>query len=87
MILHTLWGARKGESTPELMVAWDEYSVDENRLGFDDECTRATKSIIDLDEKRWIDIEVSEDALMRAFNTSRIGGTVLSSASTTRSAA
>lgn len=44
MILHTLWGTRKGEADPELMVAWDEYSVDGNRQGFAEDCERAIKS-------------------------------------------
>ena len=38
MIIHTLWGARHGEATPELM---DEYSLEDNREGFDRECEQA----------------------------------------------
>lgn len=77
MILHTLWGVRKGESTPELMVAWDEYSVDSYREGFDQDCERAIKSWgNDLQEKRYIDIEISEDSLMGKFNVAEMDGIV-----------
>ena len=75
MILHTLWGARHGESTPELMVAWDEYSVDLNREGFDEHCDRAIKTWgADLQEKRYINIAVNEDRVMDAFNEVNIEG-------------
>lgn len=78
MIIHTLWGARHGESTPELMTAWDEYSVDNNREGFNDDCKRAIKSWGDdlQDHRRYVDVEVSEDAFMAVFNTTLVEGRI-----------
>ena len=35
MFIRTLWGLRKGETTPELLLAWDEFCVDENFDGWD----------------------------------------------------
>ena len=34
MFIRTLWGLRKGETTPELLLAWDEFCVDENFDGW-----------------------------------------------------
>ena len=81
MILHTLWGARHDESTPELMVAWDEYSVDTNYEGFREDCERAIASWgADLSEKRALDININEDLLMEAFAETHIDGTISSPA-------
>ncbi len=33
MVIKTLWGWRKSEDTPELMQAWDEYTVDDAPSG------------------------------------------------------
>lgn len=77
MILHTLWGARKGESTPELMVAWDEYTVDSYREGFEADCNRAIQSWgSDLQEKRYIDIHINEGKLLDAFADVQMEGTI-----------
>ena len=39
MQIRTLWGQRKnsyaGETLPELMVAWDEYALDDNSIGYE----------------------------------------------------
>lgn len=78
MIIHTLWIARRGESTPELAVAWDEYTLDSNPDGFGEDCQRAIKSYgSDLDEKRYLDIDVNEDRIMAAFNTPMLSGQVV----------
>jgi hypothetical protein len=78
MIIHTLWAARKGESTPELLVAWDEYTLDNSWSGgFDEECDKAIKAMgSDLDEKRYIDIHVSEHRIMEAFNAFYVPGAI-----------
>jgi hypothetical protein len=70
--IHTLWGARHGESMPELMAAWDEYSVDQNYEGWREDCERAIKSWgDDLQEKRYLDIDVSEQEVIAAFGDVR----------------
>lgn len=71
MLIHTLWFWRKTEEGPELLLAWDGYSVDQNVKGWEALC--AAK----LDEVRpemsglgyrYIDIEVKgDDAIETAF--------------------
>jgi hypothetical protein len=66
--IETLWGVRKGESTPELMAAWDEFSIDENSMGWQDACERAIDSWGDqLDIYRYIKIQVDMDKIEAAF--------------------
>lgn len=80
MTLTCLFGTRKSEPTnaPELMVAWDEYCIDENREGFDEECETARKSWgSDLDQWRIIDIEIDEDLLRSRFEGNQLEGTLL----------
>jgi hypothetical protein len=61
----------------ELMVAWDEYCVDENREGFEEECEKAKKSWgSDLHQWREIDIEVDEKELRAKFRTGTLEGTI-----------
>lgn len=38
--IHTLWFWRKGEDGPELLTAWDEWSVDGNYQGWKEDCER-----------------------------------------------
>lgn len=82
MILKTMWGKRvdmlPGDA-PELMVAWDEYCVDGNESGFEDDCQDARKSWGgDLAEWRMVDIHVSEHAIGLAFKTAVTAGSVVS---------
>lgn len=73
MKIHTLWGWRKNEDTPELMVAWDEISVDGWHEGFDEaikheiECWGS-----DLYAHRFIDLEVDLDEVAKAFQTPQL---------------
>lgn len=77
MIIHTLWGLRKGKFTPELMVAWDEFSVDNYQEGFAEDCEKVIASWgSDLVEKRYIDIHVHDDLLMRTFNPVELKGEI-----------
>lgn len=32
--VQTLWAWREGEDNPELLSAWDEFSIDDNHEGF-----------------------------------------------------
>ena len=77
MTIKTLWGWRRGTDFPELMVAWDEYSADENYEGFNEACEKAIREWgSDLREARSIDIKVSEEGIVAAFQPTRIEGTV-----------
>lgn len=61
MIIETLWIKRKyGNTPPELVAAWDEFSIDENPQGWQDACTKALDSIgDDLAEHRYIQIRAN----------------------------
>jgi hypothetical protein len=53
---------------PELLNAWDEYSIDENFEGWYDQNQQALKAMgNDLDQFRYITLRVSEDVLHDAF--------------------
>lgn len=78
MIIKTMWGMRKGEQTPELMVAWDEYSVDGYTEGFEVECRRARESWEnDLETYRMVDITVPRQSIKAAFLPGAASGVVL----------
>jgi hypothetical protein len=76
-VIETLWGVRKGESVPELMEAWDEYSVDENREGFNEACQNRIASWGDqLDIYRYIQIMVDMDKIEAAFEPVTVDGEI-----------
>lgn len=78
MILHTFWIVRKGFSTPELRVAWDERAVEDIPGGFRQDCQDAIQELGDeLDIVRYIDIAVNEDLLMEAFDAQHIEGRII----------
>lgn len=43
--LRTLWFWRKGEDGPELLTAWDEWSVDGNFEGWVEDCERHFETV------------------------------------------
>lgn len=69
MIVHTLWGVRKDSpDVPELIVAWDEYAVDGNPDGFQQDCEEGLASWgTDLAEHRYINLRVSLVDIEKAF--------------------
>jgi hypothetical protein len=78
MRLMTMWGERVGFEgrVPELMVAWDYYAWDNYTEGFDEDCEKARASWGDeLAQWRIIEIEVSESAIIKAFDVAVVGGT------------
>jgi hypothetical protein len=75
--IRTLWGWRHGTDFPELMVAWDEFSVDENHDGFVKACEQAKREWgSDLREHRLIEIRVPEAAIVEAFRPPKVEGTI-----------
>jgi hypothetical protein len=77
--IKTLWGWRKNEDFPELMQAWDEYSVDQNYEGWRDACDTSIRSWgDDLHAHRYIDLNVRLDAVTAAFESSSINVEVVS---------
>lgn len=68
--IHTLWGTRKGfeDEVPELMVAWDEFAVDNYPEGFAADKQEAIDSWQDdLAAQRDIVLEVPFDQIEDAF--------------------
>jgi len=78
MKIECLFIVRNEQSGPELLTAWDEFSVDENPEGYQKECDKALKSLED-DERRshrYIEIDVSDDDLMKAMGKQEIRGKI-----------
>lgn len=75
----TLWGLRRGneEGVPELMVAWDEFCMEDNPEGFGDDCDRAREAWgTDLVADRIIHIRVPMTAICEAFEAPTVNGKV-----------
>lgn len=71
MKVHILFGQRKesyeGEHAPEVLAAWDEYSVEENPEGFDQDVALCLKEVGDsMAATRVIKIDVDQ-ARIRAL--------------------
>lgn len=71
MLIHSLWFWRKTEAGPELLLAWDAHSVDQNVQGWETLCERMLDEVRDDMSGlgyRYIDIEVKgDDAIETAF--------------------
>lgn len=73
MIIKTMWGLRRNESTPELMEAWDELCVEENPEGFTEACEKRRQEWgSDVKNVRFIDLEVSTRTVHETFATKTI---------------
>lgn len=75
MLIKSLWAWRKNEDSPELLLAWDEFSVDENFDGWQNECRTALDSmksdISDLGY-RYLDLRVDASAIEECFYTNEV---------------
>ena len=72
MIIFALFGQRKehyeGEYAPELLLAWDEYSVEENKDGWEKELKKARAGNQDeMVSMRVIAITVNGDYIRKAL--------------------
>jgi hypothetical protein len=74
MKIHTLWAVRiSSPDEPELVTAWDEYSVDANPEGWHKDVAEGLDSWgSDLETHRFIDIEIPDKAVFDAFGTPTI---------------
>src|SRR4051812_4926221 len=81
MIVESLWITRRPESgftAPELLVAWDEVSLDENMEGYQEECEKALAACkSDVDQVRYIQINVPDAQLDAAFAMATIPSAVI----------
>ncbi len=65
----TLWGWRKNEDNPELMEAWDEYTIDSYPEGFTEACEKAIASWgDDLYAHRYIDLHIDLEEISATFD-------------------
>lgn len=65
-----LWILRKGyeDSAPELLAAWDGYSIEQNFEGWQKACDDALKAVgSDVASKRFINVHVKDDAILDQF--------------------
>jgi hypothetical protein len=79
MRIFTVWAVRKySPDEPELVTAWDEYSVDANPEGFTDEVNHALESWgTDLLEHRRITLEVPGRDIVSAFAANEVPATIV----------
>lgn len=70
MDIASLWIKRKGyeDVAPELLVAWDEYSIEENWDGWASACHDALKACGDeVLDKRFINLSVQQSQIEAIF--------------------
>jgi len=80
MKVHTLWITRKSdrEFNPELVNAWDEYSVEGNYEGWQKSCKDALSKVgDDLSDSRVAVLNVEDISLGRIFRDVEIDVSVL----------
>lgn len=70
----SLWATRKsidgGYHPPELLTAWDAFSIDENFEGWAADCKARMDALgDDLDQYRYITFRVQDSVFDRAFFT------------------
>ena len=73
----SVWFWRKGEDGPELLTAWDEYSVEQNEEGFAAEVKRVWELVKDDDAgggPRHINITFPWEPIERAFWPAEVEG-------------
>lgn len=75
MKLYCIFGRIRGEEAPELVTAWDEYTVESNPEGYREEFEKA-KGTEAYEAVREIVVTVSEKAVLAAFATPVVEGTV-----------
>lgn len=78
MRITCLFGQRKSQPEAiELMTAWDEYCIDNNPEGFEEDCERAKKSWGDeLLQWRLVDLATSSTDLEKLFTTPTLEGKI-----------
>ena len=64
----TLWITRQSEDTPELLVAWDNFTIDGNPGGFTEACKEALAAVgNDVRDTAYLTIIVPEDPIFAAL--------------------
>lgn len=77
MKLRTLWIWRVGAEGAEMVQAWDEWSVDENGMGWQEACETTLKEAgDDVLEHRYIDVEIDYRKVEDIFRPGSLPGEV-----------
>lgn len=75
----SLWFWRKGEDGPEMLTAWDTWTVDGNQEGWTEECKRVYEEVASDDSgggPREINFLVDYEAITAAFYPTDIEASV-----------
>lgn len=68
MVISTLWATRVSDDGPELLAAWDQWSIEGNWEGWAAECRRQLDAMgNDLDQYRYFNLSVDLDKIEDAF--------------------
>ena len=66
--ISTLWITRHSEDTPELLAAWDQFSIDGNPGGFTEACEKALAAVgDDVRDTAYLTIVVPEEPIFDAL--------------------
>ena len=75
--IETLWFLENTEnSVPELLCAWDEYSINENPQGYEEDMKVAHGSRGNDGEYRYIELKIDNSKIMRAFKPAKVNADV-----------
>jgi len=74
MVIHTFWGWRKGENSPELLVAWDDFTYDGWPEGYEEAIARYSEPQVasEIPETRRIELFVPDGKIEAAFEPKAI---------------
>jgi hypothetical protein len=69
MDVASLWIVRKDSDIPELLVAWDGWSIEENYDGWERACKDALAAVgDDVRGHRYVNLSVPDDPLVALFD-------------------
>lgn len=78
MVIHCLFIVRSKKCGPELLVAWDEFSVDENFEGWEEDCHETLTSLQgEYTHQTYVDIELQDSDLEEKLYGSELQGKVI----------
>ncbi len=78
MIINCLFIVRDKKCGPELLVAWDEFSVDDNFEGWEEDCQKALASLQgEYTNQAYVDIQVQDSDLEEKLYGSELQGKVI----------
>lgn len=76
-IVQTAWGWRDGETSPELLVAWDFFSFEQNEDGFREEVTQKfAENAIRVETLRIVRLRIDGDAIRTLYEHAEVPATV-----------